>query len=526
MKQALHLMLYIAVLVIMGCTGKDNNVGNSREPQASDTLYTWKEAMKVYGYQPERALQIIDSAVIVGNMSEVWADANRARVYSMTQMNEQVDSLLGGTKGAGLEKGKAIGERLLKHDSLKADIKLKQEVLEILVYTARQQQDTIKWLQRSRELVDVYHQMGLEKETDALRTEAEIGASLYFSGQQQQGMAKLDSVINHLNEKPSFKFNELDALILASKRKIFVLIAQGKYVETLPLARRIIERLEDYEEHPDAYDDGSLRVLKDSTSRADYVHFYRAQAENYITSAYASLGELDNMSEAYKQIENSFTEATAREHIARYNALQKQLEIERKDAELSRKNIISTALAIGLIALLAVLAYVLRQHRIVKRKNSVLAREIAEAIKYRDMAYSYQADGASPLIGEATSAQGETALSDLTNEELFHFIREVVMRDELFLDPTLNRQKLTERFSLPKERVGAAFAQGSPFKSVTEFINDCRLPYAAKLLTECPDLSIAEVAEASGFARVATFIDNFKKRYTLTPSQYRTQNSV
>lgn len=149
----------------------------------------------------------------------------------------------------------------------------------------------------------------------------------------------------------------------------------------MPLARRIIQRLDDYEKHPDAYDDGSRRVLEDSTSRADYVHYYRAQAENYITSAYASLGELDNMSEAYKQIENSFTEATVREHIARYNALQKQLEIERKDAELSRRNIISAALAIGLLALLAVMAYVLRQHRIVKRKNSVLAREIADAIK-------------------------------------------------------------------------------------------------------------------------------------------------
>ena len=109
---------------------------------------------------------------------------------------------------------------------------------------------------------------------------------------------------------------------------------------------------------------------------------------------------------------------------------------------------------------------------------------------------------------------------------LFQYIRETVMRDELFLDPTINRQKLTERFSLPKERVGAAFAQGSPFKSVTEFINDCRLPYAAKLLTEHPDLSIAEVAEASGFSRAATFIDNFKKRFTLTPTQYRTQNQV
>ena len=529
MKQhfGLSLAMGVATLIIMlGCTDKGKDTGSSREPQASDTLYTWRAAMKVYGYQPERALQIIDSAVIVGNLSEVWTDANRARVYSMTQMSEQVDSLLGGSKGAGLEKAETIGERLLTHDSLKTNLKLKQEVLDILVYTARQQQDTVKWLQRSRELVDVYHQMGAEKETDALRTEAEMGAALYFAGQQQQGLAKLDSVINLLDEKPSFKFNELDALILASKRKIFVLISQGKYVETLPLARRIIERLDDFEQHPDAYDDGSKRVLKDSTSRADYAHYYRAQAKNYITSAYASLGELDNMSEAYKQIENSFTEATAREHIARYNALQKQLEIERKDAELSRKNIISAALAIGCIALFAVLAYVLRQHRIVKRKNRVLAREIAEAIQLSEELRAKSECEKESLFATATDKTDSVNLESLTNEDLFQYIRETVIRDELFLDPTLNRQKLTERFSLSKERIGAAFAQGSPFKSVTEFINDCRLPYAAKFLTERPDLSIAEVAEASGFSRAATFIDNFKKRFALTPNQYRTQNLV
>ena len=544
MRQEIHHIIYIAMaaMLMVGCTEKGKDTAGSREPQASDTLYTWRAAMQVYGYQPERALQIIDSAVIVGNMSEVWADANRARVYSMTQMNEQVDSLLGGTKGAGLEKGKAIGEQLLKHDSLKTNLKLKQEVLDILVYTARQQQDTITWLQRSRELVDVYHQMGPEKETDALRTEAELGAALYFAGQQEQGLAKLDSVINLLNEKPSFKFNELDALILASKRKIFVLIAQEKEVETLPLARRIIERLDDYEQHPDNYDDGSRRVFKDSTSRAGYINFYRQQAQGYIAAAYTSLGELDNMSEAYKQIENSFTEATAREHIARYNALQQKLEAERQKAITDRANMAVAAFGIIALIVIAFAIVVFYKNRIIKRKNRVLAREIADAIKLSEElkvkserlrerprvgTSAGMGDGTSGMeFDTATEKTDPVSLDSLNNEELFQYIREVVMRDELFLDPTLNRQKLTERFSLPKERIGAAFAQGSPFKSVTEFINDCRLPYAAKLMTERPDLSIAEVAEASGFARAATFIDNFKKRFALTPNQYRTQNLV
>ena len=526
------IFIAIAAILMVGCAGKDKDTTSSRKPQDCDTLYTWRAAMKVYGYQPERALQIIDSAVILGNMSEVQAEVNRARVYSMTQMNEQVDSLLGGSKGAGLEKGKTICEQLLKHDSLKTNIKLKQEVLDILVYTERQLQDTVKWLQRAQELVGVYHQMGPEKETDALRTEAELGAAIYFAGQQEQGLAKLDSVINLLNESPSFKFNELDALILASKRKIFVLITQEKYVATLPLARRIIERLDDYEQHPDNYDDGSRRVFKDSTSRAGYINYYRNQAQGYITAAYASLGELDNMSLAYKQIENSFTEATAREHIARYNALQQKLEAERQKAITDRANMAVAALGIIALIVIAFAIMVFRNYRLIKRKNRVLAREIADAIKFSE---ELRVKSERLRVGASSSGM-EFAITtektdpvnpdSLNNEELFQYIREVVMRDELFLDPTINRQKLTDRFSLSKERVGAAFAQGSPFKSVTEFINDCRLPYAAKLMTERPDLSIAEVAEASGFTRVATFIDNFKKRFALTPNQYRTQNLV
>lgn len=64
----------VAILMV-GCTGKDRDTDYSHTPQPSDTLYTWRAAMLVYDYQPERALLIIDSAVIVGNMSEVWADA-------------------------------------------------------------------------------------------------------------------------------------------------------------------------------------------------------------------------------------------------------------------------------------------------------------------------------------------------------------------------------------------------------------------------------------------------------------------
>jgi hypothetical protein len=41
---------------------------------------------------------------------------------------------------------------------------------------------------------------------------------MWHAGRQDEGMAKLDSVIALLSAKQPFKFNELDALIIALRR--------------------------------------------------------------------------------------------------------------------------------------------------------------------------------------------------------------------------------------------------------------------------------------------------------------------
>lgn len=67
MKQTLYLILYVAILVIVGCTGKG---GVKHVRQASDSLYTEERAMEIYAKEPQRALQLIDSAQMVGNVSD------------------------------------------------------------------------------------------------------------------------------------------------------------------------------------------------------------------------------------------------------------------------------------------------------------------------------------------------------------------------------------------------------------------------------------------------------------------------
>lgn len=79
---------------------------------AADTLYTEKAAMDIYASQPERALQIIDSAVILGNMDPLRADLLRAFIFSRTNEEMNYDAAI------------LIGEQLMRNDSVLASTDL------------------------------------------------------------------------------------------------------------------------------------------------------------------------------------------------------------------------------------------------------------------------------------------------------------------------------------------------------------------------------------------------------------------
>lgn len=517
-----HILFIIGIILLTGCTSKNKGPLPDKEENgigffssSSDTIHTMKAAMGIYAYHPKRALQIIDSAVIVGNLSKLQAEQCKARIYSMTQMFAQVDSLLGGPKDIRLDSAQAICERLLNHKSVKADLQRQQDVLDVLAHTERMRNDTIRWMQRLRELVGVCRMIGPDAETDALRTEAEIGAALYAMGKEDEGLAKMDSVIQSLNVQCT-KFNGLDALIIASKRKISMLGTHNRYAETIPLARRIIECLDDYEAHPDSFHDGSRREPKNNEKRADYIRFYRSQAQNFITAAYASLGEHENMITVFRQIEDGVREATIREHIARYNALQQQMEAERQKANAGRANLVAFGISILALLFLALAVIVFFKNRTIRHKNQILAQQITEALKYKKMYWDEK------FIQQTVPATEQNALTD---EQLFQHINEVVVREGLFLDPKFERQTIMDRFNLSKERVGTIFSKGSSFTKLTNYVQQLRLEYAAKLLVEQPDLSIVQVANQCGFSSNTYFSDRFRQRFDMTPSEFRKASS-
>ncbi len=212
--------------------------------------------------------------------------------------------------------------------------------------------------------------------------------------------------------------------------------------------------------------------------------------------------------------------------------------------ELSRTVIGIIGLLILLIALIAVWRW-----RKTQQRNRILAQQITEAVEYKDkyskLKRSIEAVGSggfeirpqgegdlkspthdSQICNSAEPTASETQVlasnpAELSDANLFIYLRDLIEREKLFLNPLFERQMLIERTGLTKERIGAAFSQGSDHGRLTIVVAELRLDYAVRLMNENHELSIEKVCQSSGFSNANTFTRNFKAKYGMTPTAYR-----
>ena len=131
-----------------------------------------------------------------------------------------------------------------------------------------------------------------------------------------------------------------------------------------------------------------------------------------------------------------------------------------------------------------------------------------------------QAQGATQEEQKKMPATPQEDLSGMTDEELFQYLTKIIKEQELYRWPDFNRSAVMQHFSLSAARVGAAFVQGGG-QSLPEFVRNCRLDHACRLMVEQPTMSFVEVGNDSGYQRTTTFYHDFKARFGMTPAEYR-----
>jgi len=163
---------------------------------------------------------------------------------------------------------------------------------------------------------------------------------------------------------------------------------------------------------------------------------------------------------------------------------------------------------VGILALLILgfAVYVFRQWRATKEKNRILAQQITEAVEYREklrrtrprplpigrgvdtstadmlgVPANYSPPSQGGAGGESVSISDFTSLTD---EQLFLCLRDLIESERLFLQPDFGRQTLIDRTGLSKDRIGAAFAQGSDSSSLPAYVRELRLDYAVRMMND------------------------------------------
>ena len=586
----IYIIGVLAVLAIVGCGRGVDEKNLSHDEVRAINAWVLEKAIN----QPDTALMMIErlsggdlagidttglSVRVNGPLPDYRCDYLRAKVYGQSLEGMWLDSAI------------IIGERLMTLDAAREDVAYRQDVLEMLINACRQHRDDELTIQWSAQLIDLCRQNG--DETEALRTVADVGLILAGIGRADEGLAKIDSVLTLLSGKR--KYNELDATIIALKRKVNVLKtrAEGQEVRgerIVDCARQMLDLMADYEQHPDEYHDGTYREPPEHL-RPGYIDFYRAQAYMFMAEAeakagnkaearkylslfeqtdyaktfmarkdfapiYGLLGEYEKMLAIHDEQEarlrqqgdtvnaeyatilrdramaaeaqgrkdealhlhNAYETLTAtlndrllqgkaNLYAARFHAAEQQREIERHKATAKYLGIVGSCIAVVAVLAMFFAAYVVHKRRIVDQKNRALVKQIAEAAEYRKR-YDIQTAEVSTPLSTRRGAGGEAIL-------------QVIKEKKLYLDPQFDRQAASDYFQITARDVGAAFAQGSEYANITDFINRLRLDHARELMTTRPDMSIDEVATASGFSVRRTFSRLFKEKFGLTPTEYR-----
>ena len=576
MRNVLQVLLFVSILVFASC-GRNNSARHILN--LGDTPYQEDSVLVAYGYHPDRALVMLDSALLLGNINEYRAKFIRARIYSKSLLKQRQDSAI------------LICKQLLKHDSVINVLHEQENVLDLLMITSRTKTDFEGYVKWATQKVEVCRLQG--EETEQWRTEAEIGMVMAHLGQPEEGMTKIDEAIRQLDAPGSI--DRMDAFIIAVKRKITVLNDQGRYAEVIPFAQRILDRLDHYEQHAKDYAEDSYRLSwSDKPADRDrYIDFSRAQANGFLAGAYAMTGDVahareylarfdqsgyghsfsarrmiiptqmalgmydeamvtcdemvyrmgndtvnddyavilrdraivarakGHVAEAYdlmnrhanlaKVLSDSLHASEAHDYAARYHAKEQELKIQEAETASRIKSII-----IGVIVLLFIIAaafsfYYRRQRQIISEKNRALVRMI----------------NGTPLVVPADETEGTEDVDEVsesevpeTNSTLFDTIDNAIRTEQLYSNVSLQRQDICTRFRITRHTLNTLLARhvGSP--SFPQYINNIRMEVALPLLRDDPSMTIAAIAAAVGFTS-ANFREQFKRRYGVTPQEYR-----
>ena len=564
MKPNVHLVfIYAALLTLVGC-GDGKPV--RQLPHLGDTPYQQDTILVTYATNSERALTLLDSALLLGNISEYRAQCIRARIYSKSLVEQRQDSAI------------LICKELLGHDSVRNDPAEQENILDLLITTSRAKPDDEQYIHWATQKAELCQQQG--QETERWRSEADIGLVMTHLGQEDEGLAKLDEAISHLDAPGSI--DRMDAFIVACKRKINALNELHRYDEIITLGQRILDRLNHYEQHAKDYAEDSYRLSWSDhpNDRDRYLDFSRAQANGFMAEANAMINEKAKAKEHLARFDQSDFGKTFRarrmiaptqmalgmydEALATYAEIARRMaadtlnddyavilrsraiaahtknhyveayDYQTRYADLSK--VLSDSLMKGKAHEYAARYHAYEQQLEIQEKEAEAERSHIISIAVAALAvlaiafaiYFFRqkrivSEKNHALVRMINSMQPKSIDSRTVNNadsELFKHIDTAIRSERLYANIGLQRQDICDRFNISRHTLNDLLSDYTGGLSFPQYVNIIRLEEALRLLRDEPDKIISAIASEVGFSS-ANLREQFKRKYGMTPAEYR-----
>jgi AraC-like DNA-binding protein len=581
MKQFLSfIVVSMALLSFGGCGGGNKSV--RQVPHLGNTPYQEDTILVTYANNPERALRLLDSASLLGNISDYRSQFIRAKIYSKSLAEQRLDSAI------------IICTTLLTHDSVRNAPTEQENILDLLIATSRAKPDYEQYMHWATKKAELCHQQG--QETERWRTEADIGLVMTHLGQENEGLAKLDEAISHLDVPGSI--DRMDAFIVAVKRKINALNDLRRFDEVIPLGQRILNRLDHFESHIKDYAEDSYRLSwSDNPNERDrYLDFSRAQAWGFMAIAYShtqnppkgqessylslakkylslfdnsgygktfsarrmiapaqmALGMYDEALATYDELEHRMGSDTLNEDYAiilRSRAIAardkgnfaKALDYQTRYANLSK--VVSDSLHRSEAHDYAARYHAQEQQLEIQEKEAEAERShiislavavlallaIAFAVYFfrQKRIVTEKNRALVRIIDEQYKPKAQQNLNSHCNATLsksefsiFNSIDSAIRSERLYNNIGLQRQDICDRFGINRHTLNDLLAEHAEGQSFPQYINNIRLEETLRMLRDESSKTVSAIATDVGFTP-ANLREQFKRKYGITPAEYR-----
>ena len=563
MRNWLYILLLAATMAVAGCASR-----GADEAACSDSEYTEATAMSVHLTEPERALTIIDSAVIVGNLS--WARAEYLK--AVTQY--------GGLDNMPLARQTCLD--LIEHKEALTDTLTLEQTYILLASIEKSSGNYAAVIRYATEASRLAHALGHYQFVGKM--EGYIAHAQAVTGHTDEGIERLKGVIGELRQMNTF--DGVTSYHSASKNLLHILNDNNRYDEMVTVCEAMLSRYDELEQHPERFIIG-----REGFDPAEFVDFARGQTLAFLTIAYAEqgniakgleaeeavfrtqwsqspdcdvmlvsayhcLGQFDRFDQAMDRIDaemiargdtlnaNYYTGLQLRSAAAEmrgryadalhytqrasvihdsleyynqreqlnelatvYHLQEERLARQQKESEARTYRII----AVGTMLLLLLTAFILWR---VHRDNRLLTEKNRRLYQLYHKQEEHEEQGEEDTAGAETEAQPPTF-----NAQLYQRLCALMEDPAVFTDPNANHETLARLVGTNYKYVYDALHECAD-TTPADFINLYRIRHAAMLLTTT-DQPVGLIAEECGIASRPTFNRLFREHYSMTPTEYR-----